>query len=76
WTVLLGATLRSRLATLALRLPGPAPLRRAGQRQVDAANSCGCNGCDKAGAARQQSAQQPVRIVRRVDRRMDRHTGR
>lgn len=73
WMALLAAALRARLATLALRLPAPAQPRRAWQRQVDAANHCGCNGCDKGGTTGRQSAQQPVRIVPRTDRPIDRN---
>ena len=71
WALLLPAALRARLATAALRLRWPALLRRSLQRQAAAANSCGCDGCDRSPLAMRRDArstEQPVRFVRRGGR--------
>jgi hypothetical protein len=71
WSLLLPGAARARLTVLALRLPLPAPLKRALQKRAALldANACGCNGCDKAPKkAGTASAGQPIHIVRH-DRR-------
>ena len=68
WSLLLPAAWRLQLINRALRLPLPAPLKGALQRQSAKANACGCDGCDKATVKQLPATAQPVRIVRRNGR--------
>jgi hypothetical protein len=68
WSLLLPAAVRLRLINRALRLPLPAPLKGALQRQSKKANACGCDNCDKSAVKQAPSEELPVRIVRRAGR--------